>query len=99
MSSGSIIFVFQKLYFILVVKIINMKLFIVFIFFHATILIFNGFIEVCYAMLSHFSHAHMTLCDPINGSPPGSDVPGILLARTLEWVAISFSNKIECSKA
>ena len=33
-----------------------------------------------------------TLCDPINGSPPGSRVPGILQARTLEWVAISFSN-------
>ena len=33
-----------------------------------------------------------TLCDPINGSPPGSPVPGILQARTLEWVAISFSN-------
>ena len=33
-----------------------------------------------------------TLCDPMDGSPPGSAVPGILQARTLEWVAISFSN-------
>ena len=33
-----------------------------------------------------------TLCDPIDGSPPGSPVPGILQARTLEWVAISCSN-------
>ena len=33
-----------------------------------------------------------TLCDPIDGSPPGSAIPGILQARTLEWVAISFSN-------
>ena len=33
-----------------------------------------------------------TLCDPIDGSPSGSTVPGILQARTLEWVAISFSN-------
>ena len=33
-----------------------------------------------------------TLCDPIDGSPPGSPVPGILQERTLEWVAISFSN-------
>ena len=33
-----------------------------------------------------------TLCDRIDGSPPGSPVPGILQARTLEWVAISFSN-------
>ena len=34
----------------------------------------------------------LTLCDPLDGSPPGSPVPGILQARTLEWVAISFSN-------
>ena len=33
-----------------------------------------------------------TLCDPIDGSPPGSPLPGILQARTLEWVAISLSN-------
>ena len=33
-----------------------------------------------------------TLCDPTDGGPPGSPVPGILQARTLEWVAISFSN-------
>ena len=34
----------------------------------------------------------LTLCDPIDGSPAGFPVPGILQARTLEWVAISFSN-------
>ena len=34
----------------------------------------------------------LTLCDPIDGSPPGSPIPGILQARTLEWVALSFSN-------
>ena len=34
----------------------------------------------------------LILCDPIDGSPPGFPVPGILQARTLEWVAISFSN-------
>ena len=34
-----------------------------------------------------------TLCDPIDGSPTGSPIPGILQARTLEWVAISFSNR------
>ena len=33
-----------------------------------------------------------TLCDPIDGSPPGSPISGILQARTLEWVAISFSS-------
>ena len=36
--------------------------------------------------------SYPTLCDPIDGSPPGSPVPGILQARTLEWVSISFSN-------
>ena len=41
-------------------------------------------------LLSCFSRVR--LCDPIDGSPPGSPVPGILQARTLEWVAISFSN-------
>ena len=34
----------------------------------------------------------LTLCDPIDGGPPGSPIPGILQARTLEWVAISFSS-------
>ena len=36
-----------------------------------------------------------TLCDPIDGSPPGSPFPGILQARTLEWVAIAFSNALK----
>ena len=40
--------------------------------------------------------SYPTLCDPIDGSPPGSPVPGILQARTLEWVAISFSNPYSC---
>ena len=34
----------------------------------------------------------LTLCNPIDSSPPGSSIPGILQARVLEWVAISFSN-------
>ena len=42
-------------------------------------------------LLSHFSHVR--LCNPIDGSPPGSPVPGILQARTLEWIAMSFSNE------
>ena len=41
-------------------------------------------------LLSHL--LCLTLCNPIDGSPPGSAIPGILQARTLEWVAISFSN-------
>ena len=36
-----------------------------------------------------------TLCDPMDGSPPGSPISGILQARTLEWVAISFSNAVK----
>ena len=36
--------------------------------------------------------SRISLCDPRDGSPPGSPIPGILQARTLEWVAISFSN-------
>ena len=41
----------------------------------------------------------LTLCDPRDGSPPGSPVPGILQARTLEWVAISFSNAWKWSRS
>ena len=37
-------------------------------------------------------HSCPTLCNPIDGNPPGSPIPGILQARVLEWVAISFSN-------
>ena len=40
----------------------------------------------------------LTLCDPIDGSPQGSSVPGILQPRTLEWVAISFSNASTLSR-
>ena len=40
-----------------------------------------------------------TLCDPLDGSPPGSTIPGILQARTLGWIAISFSNaKVKSEK-
>ena len=39
-----------------------------------------------------------TLCDPIDGSPPGPTIPGILQARTLEWVAISSSNAWKWSR-
>ena len=49
---------------------------------------------LCYAMLCYAKSLQLcpTLCDPIDGSPPGSPIPEILQARTLEWVAISFSN-------
>ena len=48
------------------------------------------FLLLLLLLLSRFSRVR--LCDPIDCSPPGSPVPGILQARTLEWVAISFSN-------
>ena len=53
-------------------------------------LIYVTCLSCCAAAKSHQSCP--TLCDPIDSSPPGSPVPGILQARTLEWVAISFSN-------
>ena len=48
--------------------------------------------EYTYAAAAKSLQSCPTLCDPIDGSPPGSPVPGILQARTLEWVAISLSN-------
>ena len=46
----------------------------------------------CLAVAAKSLQSCLTLCDPIDGSPPGSPIPGILQARTLEWVAMSFSN-------
>ena len=48
--------------------------------------------SLIYGLAAKLLQSCQTLCDPIDGSPPGSPVPGILQARTLEWVAISFSN-------
>ena len=50
------------------------------------------FIKAAAATVAKSLQSCPTLCDPIDGSPPGSAVPGTLQARTLEWVAISFSN-------
>ena len=55
----------------------------------------NGIMILCNATATATAKSLQscpTLCDPIDSSPPGSPVPGILQARTLEWVAISFSN-------
>ena len=51
----------------------------------------NG-LSACMLCYAKSLQACPTLCDPIDGSPPRSPIPGILQARTLEWVAISFSN-------
>ena len=69
------------------------------------VLFFHSYIKINYFLLKHIPPENITaaaaakspqlcptLCDPIDGSPPGSPVPGILQARTLEWVAISFSS-------
>ena len=48
-------------------------------------------------LLNHFSRVR--LCNPIDGSPPGSAIPGILQARTLEWVAVSFSRFLVFSQS
>ena len=48
--------------------------------------------HMLYAAAAKSLQSCPTLCDPIDGSPRGSPIPGILQARTLEWVAISFSN-------
>ena len=52
----------------------------------------DSYICVAAAAAAKLLQSCPTLCDPIDGSPPGTAIPGILQARTLEWVAISFSN-------
>ena len=51
----------------------------------------NIFFFIAYAAAAKSLQSCPTLCDPVDSSPPGTPVPGILQARTLEWVAISFS--------
>ena len=52
----------------------------------------TGLITKCYVYADKSLQSCPTLCDPKDSSPPSSPVPGILQARTLEWVAISFFN-------
>ena len=56
------------------------------------LLILSQYTFIAAAAAAKSLQSCLTLCDPIDGSPPGSAVPGTLQARTLEWVAISFSN-------
>ena len=58
---------------------------------HKALLLIN-LTPITFAAAAKSLQSCLTLCDPIDGSPPGSPIPGILQARTLEWVAISFSN-------
>ena len=55
--------------------------------------IFKKVCKVAAAAAAKLLQSCPTLCDPRDGSPPGSPVPGILQARTLKWVAIPFSNE------
>ena len=76
-------------YFCVYSEIMGSRLFCIFWFFCA-----SNFCKrnICCFAAAKSLQSCPTLCDPIDGSPPGSPVPGILQARTLEWVAISFSN-------
>ena len=58
-----------------------------------------GVPEIGYKEAAKSLQSCPTLCNPTDGSPPGSPVPGILQARTLEWVAISFSNVWKWSRS
>ena len=60
-------------------------------FFLPSVLVFRYYNQIPQTAAAKSLQSCPTLCDPIDGSPPGSPVPGILQARTLEWVAISFS--------
>ena len=69
------------------------KLGLRFLKFNNSFIVFNIFIVLAAAATAAKSlQSCPTLCEPTDGSPPGSPIPGILQARTLEWVAISFSN-------
>ena len=57
-----------------------------------TVVVKTYWLAAAAAAAAKSPQSSLTLCDPIDGSPPGSPIPGILQARTLEWVAISFSN-------
>ena len=56
------------------------------------LIVYRIILRYTYPFAAKSLQSCLTLCDPIDGGPPGSPVPGILQARTLEWVAISFSN-------
>ena len=58
---------------------------------HICNFLFRSDIPVCAAAAAKLLQSCPTLCDPLDASPPGFTVPGILKARTVEWVAIAFS--------
>ena len=62
---------------------------------HFEFIFVNGVRKCSAAVAAKSLQSCPTLCYPIDVSPPGSPIPGILQARTLEWVAISFSNAVK----
>ena len=58
---------------------------------HCMLIVRRNYFQYYAAAAAKLLQSCLTLCDPRDGSPPGSPIPGILQARTLEWVAISFS--------
>ena len=58
------------------------------------LMIFTRLFAHTIALAAKSLQSYSTLCNPVDGSPSGSPVPGILQARTLEWVAIAFSDKL-----
>ena len=60
---------------------------------HKTILVDKKILRRAAAAAARSLQSCLTLCDPIDSNPPGSPIPGILQARTLEWVAIVFSEE------
>ena len=92
--------VLQQMYFLRFIRCYNLFFFksqiMVYTYFVASVLLSESFTISIFLNVAAATAKSLqscpTLCDPRDGSPPGSPVPGILQARTLEWVAISFSN-------
>ena len=70
----------------------NTKLLLEILIIEISILVVSGIRILVAATAAKSLQSCPTLCDPTDGSPPGSPVPGILQARTVEWAAISFSS-------
>ena len=70
----------------------NSKIILIHIFYYCDYVTIIPLILLYHAAAAKSLQSCPTLCNPLDGSPPSSPIPGILQARTLEWVAISFSN-------
>ena len=95
-KAGYTWYAFSSLYFVelndLSIRIVTTANTQVFYLYHLFFFNFLIHLLTAVAAAAKMLQSNPTLCDPIDGSPPGSPIPGILQARTLEWAAISFSN-------